>query len=99
MKNPGIYNPHVSEWQKVCWQKMLICQAVLDYHSERYKCPKCRCYSTTRFRLLMGRDAFSVEIIQYPGISDEALNAVERWWVQAIFKHLHLQWLQSDRRR
>ena len=31
-----------------------------------------------------GRDAFSVEIIQYPGISEEALKAVERWWIQRL---------------
>ena len=31
-----------------------------------------------------GRDAFSVEIIQYPGISHEALKSVERWWIQRL---------------
>jgi len=31
-----------------------------------------------------GRDAFSVEIIRYPGISDEALKAVERWKIKQL---------------
>ena len=31
-----------------------------------------------------GRDAFSAEIIRYPGISHEALNAVERWWIRRL---------------
>ena len=31
-----------------------------------------------------GRDAFSVEIIRYPGISEKALNAVERWWIRRL---------------
>ena len=31
-----------------------------------------------------GCEAFSVEIIRYPGISHEALNAVERWWVRRL---------------
>ena len=31
-----------------------------------------------------GRDAFSVEIIRYPGISQEALNAVERWQIKRL---------------
>ena len=39
---------------------------------------------------IYGRDAFSVEIIQYPGISDEALNAVERWKIR------HLQTLSPS---
>ena len=31
-----------------------------------------------------GRDVFSVEIIPYPGISHEALNAVERWKIRQL---------------
>ena len=31
-----------------------------------------------------GADAFSVEIIRYPGISEKALNAVERWKIKQL---------------
>ena len=31
-----------------------------------------------------GGDAFSVEIIRYPGISEKALNAVERWKIKQL---------------
>ena len=46
------------------------------------KSPQCR--RIHRAIQKYGQDAFSVEIIRYPGISHEALNAIKRWKIRQL---------------
>ena len=74
MKNPGIYiltSP--SDNQYVGRDRNLPNRATQHL---RGNAPNCRAIHDAIKKY--GVDAFSIEIIQYPGISQEALNAVER---------------------
>ena len=80
MKNPGIYiltSP--SGKQYVGKDSNLPNRAKHHFSSNS---PQCRYIH--RAIQKYGRDAFSVEIIQYPSISEEALNAVERWKIRQL---------------
>ena len=80
MKNPGIYiltSP--SGKQYVGRDVNLPSRAKIHLSGKDTECP--RIYKAIK---KYGADVFDVEIIQYPGISDEALNAVERWWIRRL---------------
>ena len=80
MKNPGIYiltSP--SGKQYVGKDSNLPTRAKIHLSG---KSPQCR--HIHRAIQKYGPDAFSLEIIQYPGISEEALNAVERWKIRQL---------------
>ena len=49
------------------------------------KCPKCRAIHAAIKKY--GADAFDVELIPYPGISPEALGAVEKWKIAQLDSH------------
>ncbi len=86
MKNPGLYilTNTVNGMQYVGKDSNLPSRSKEHLSG---KTPQCR--HVHRAIQKYGRDAFSVKIIQYPGISQEALNAVERWKIR------HLQTLAS----
>ena len=80
MKNPGIYiltSP--SGKQYVGRDVNLPHRATQHLRGKEPECP--RIHNAVK---KYGADAFDVEIIQYPGISDEALNAVERWKIRQL---------------
>ena len=80
MKNPGIYiltSPNRKQY--VGRDSNLPTRAKQHL---RGNSPRCRLIH--RAIQKYGRNAFSLEIIQYPGISDEALDAVERWWIRRL---------------
>ena len=80
MKNPGIYiltSP--SGKQYVGRDVNLPSRAKRHLSGNVPECP--RIHNAVKKH---GADAFSVEIIQYPSISDEALNAVERWKIRQL---------------
>ena len=60
---------------------MLICQAVLKYISAAKTLNALIFTGQSR---KYGADTFSVEIIRYPGISHETLDAVERWKIRQL---------------
>ncbi|RKU09558.1 hypothetical protein C6502_12755 [Candidatus Poribacteria bacterium] len=80
MKNPGIYiltSP--SGKQYVGKDRNLPRRANEHLRGGDTKCP-----AIHKAILKYGHDAFSVEIIRYPGISEETLDAVERWWIKRL---------------
>ena len=80
MKNPGIYiltSPSGNQY--VGRDRNLSSRATQHL---RGSAPHCRAIHDAIKKY--GADAFSVEIIQYPGISHEALNAVERWKIRQL---------------
>ena len=81
MKNPGIYilTNTVTGMQYAGKDRHLPNRATMHLNG---KTPGCR--HIHRAIKKYGRDAFSVEIIRYPGISQEALNAVERWKIRQL---------------
>ncbi|RKU09553.1 hypothetical protein C6502_12730 [Candidatus Poribacteria bacterium] len=79
MKNPGLYiltSP--SGKQYVGKDSNLPSRATQHLHGR----PQCPAIHDAIQKY--GRNVFSVEIIRYPGISHEALNAVERWWIRRL---------------
>ena len=81
MKNPGIYilTNRVSRKQYVGRDRCLPKRSKIHLSG---KAPMCR--HVHKAIQKYGHDAFSVEIIEYPGISHEALNAVERWKIRQL---------------
>ena len=81
MKNPGLYilTNTVNGMQYVGKDSNLPRRPKVHFSGNA---PQCR--HIHRAIKKYGADAFSVEIIQYPGISQEALNAVERWWIRRL---------------
>ena len=80
MKNPGIYiltSPSVKQY--VGRDVNLPHRATQHLRGKEPTCP--RIHNAIK---KYGADTFSVEIIRYPGISQEALNAVERWWIRRL---------------
>ena len=80
MKNPGIYiltSP--SGKQYVGKDRHLPRRPKVHFSGNA---PQCR--HIHRAVQKYGADAFDVKIIQYPGISEEALNAVERWKIKQL---------------
>ena len=81
MKNPGIYIlTNTVDGMQYVGKDHNLPSRVRDHLSGN--APNCRYIH--RGIQKYGRDAFSVEIIQYPRISEDALNAVERWWIQRL---------------
>ena len=80
MKNPGIYILTSPSGNQYVGKDSNLPRRVRDHLSgKNLECP-----AVHNAIQKYGRDAFSVEIIQYPGISQEALNAVERWWIRRL---------------
>ena len=80
MKNPGLYILTSPSGKQYVGKDSNLPKRVKDHLSGT--CSRCRCIH--RAIKKYGADVFDVEIIQYPGISDEALNAVERWWIRRL---------------
>ena len=80
MKNPGIYILTSPSGKKYVGKDSNLPRRAKEHLSG--KNPQCR--HVHRAIKKYGADAFSVEIIQYPGISHEALNAVERWKIRQL---------------
>lgn len=81
MKNPGLYilTNTVNSKQYVGRDRYLPKRTKEHLMG---KCPNCDGIHNAIKKY--SADAFDVEIIQYPGISDEALNAVERWKIRQL---------------
>ena len=86
MKNPGIYILTSPSGKQYIGKDKILPSRVRDHLSGNS--PQCPAIHDAIQKY--GRDAFSVEIIQYPGISHEALNAVESWKIR------HLQTLSPS---
>lgn len=80
MKNPGIYILTSPSGKQYVGRDVNLPSRVKKHLSG--KDPECR--HVHKAIKKHGADAFDVEIIQYPGISHETLNAVERWWVRRL---------------
>ncbi|MDE0401509.1 MAG: GIY-YIG nuclease family protein [Candidatus Poribacteria bacterium] len=80
MKNPGIYILTSPSGKKYVGKDSNLPSRVRDHLSGNS--PKCPAIHKAIQKY--GRDAFSVEIIRYPGISEDALNAVECWWIRRL---------------
>ena len=80
MKNPGIYILTSPNGKQYVGRDVNLPSRATQHF--RGKNPKCR--HVHRAIKKYGADAFDVEIIQYPGISHEALNAVERWKIRQL---------------
>ena len=81
MKNPGIYilTNKINGMQYVGKDSRLPSRANQHLRGQEPSCPDIH-GAIKEF----GRDAFSVEIIPYPNISQEALNAVECWKITQL---------------
>ena len=81
MKNPGIYilTNQVNGMQYVGKDSNLPSRVDKHFSGSEQDCR--RIHNAIK---KYGHDAFSVEIIQYHGISQEALNAVERWKIKQL---------------
>ena len=80
MKNPGIYILTSPSGKQYVGKDSNLPSRVQDHLSGNT--PRCPAIHDAIQKY--GRDAFSVEIIQYPGISHKALNAVERWKIRHL---------------
>ena len=80
MKNPGIYILTSPSGKQYVGKDSNLPRRAKEHLSG--KSPQCR--RIHRAIQKYGQDAFSVEIIRYPGISHEALNAVERWKIRQL---------------
>ena len=80
MKNPGIYILTSPSGKQYVGKDKILPSRVRDHLSGNS--PQCPAIHDAIQKY--GRDAFSVEIIQYPGISHKALNAVERWKIRHL---------------
>ena len=80
MKNPGIYILTSPSRKQYIGKDSNLPNRAKEHL--RGNTPTCRAIHDAIQKY--GRDAFSVEIIRYPGISEEALKAVERWWIQRL---------------
>ena len=80
MKNPGIYILTSPSGKQYVGRDSNLPRRVRDHLSGN--APECRAIHNAIQKY--GRDAFSVEIIRYPRISEDALNAVERWWIRRL---------------
>ena len=81
MKNPGLYIliNTVNGMQYVGKDSNLPSRSKEHLSGKTPQCP--RIHNAIK---KYGADTFCAEIIQYPGISQEALNAVERWWIRRL---------------
>ena len=80
MKNPGIYILTSPSGKQYVGKDTNLPKRVKAHLNGNT--PQCRAIHNAIQKY--GRDAFSVEIIRYPGISEKALNAVERWWIRRL---------------
>ena len=80
MKNPGIYILTSPSGKQYVGKDRNLPRRTKAHL--RGKSPQCRLIHKAIKKY--GGDTFSVEIIRYPGISQEALNAVERWWIRRL---------------
>ena len=80
MKNPGIYILTSPSGKKYVGKDSNLPTRAKIHLSG--KSPQCRRVHNTIKKY--GADAFDVEIIQYPSISEAALNAVERWKIRQL---------------
>ena len=81
MKNPGIYIlTNTVNGKQYVGRDSNLPKRTKEHLSG--KSPQCR--RIHRAIQKYGQDAFSVEIIRYPGISHEALNAIERWKIRQL---------------
>lgn len=80
LKNPGIYILTSPSGKQYVGRDINLPSRTKEHLSGRT--PECK--SVHKAIKRYGADAFDVEIIQYPGISHEALNAVERWWIRRL---------------
>ena len=80
MKNPGIYILTSPSSKQYVGKDSNLPSRVRDHLSGNT--PRCPAIHDAIQKY--GRDAFSVEIIRYPGISQVALNAVERWKIRQL---------------
>ena len=80
MKNPGIYILTSPSGKQYVGKDANLPSRTKEHLSG--KSPQCPAIHDAIQRY--GRDAFSVEIIRYPGISEESLSAVERWWIKQL---------------
>ena len=81
MKNPGIYILTSPSGKQYVGKDSDLPSRVRDHL--RGNSPRCPAIHDAIQKY--GHEAFSVEIIRYPRISEDALNAVERWKI----RHLH----------
>ena len=80
MKNPGIYVLTSPSGKQYVGRDVNLPSRVKKHLSGK----DTECRHAHKAIKKYGADAFDVEIIQYPGISHEALNAVEHWWVRRL---------------
>ena len=80
MKNPGIYILTSPSGNQYVGRDSNLPKRIKEHLSG--KSPRCRLIH--RAIQKYGADTFDVEIIRYPGISDEALNAVEKWKIKQL---------------
>ena len=80
MKNPGIYILTSPSGRQYVGRDTHLPTRIKQHL--RGNSPRCRLIH--RAIQKYGRNTFTVEIIQYPGISEEALDAVERWWIRRL---------------
>jgi len=80
MKNPGIYVLTSPSRKQYVGKDVKLPSRIKNHLNGNV--PQCRAIHNAIQKY--GRDAFSVKIIQYPGISEVALKAVERWWVRRL---------------
>ena len=79
MKNPGIYILTSPSGKQYVGKDSNLPNRIKQHFRGKNPCPLMH-----RALQKYGADAFGVETIQYPGISQEALNAVERWYIQKL---------------
>ena len=80
MKNPGIYILTSPSGKQYVGRDVNLPSRAKEHLSSKSS----QCRHIHRAIKKYGADAFDVEIIQYPGISDKALNAVERWKIRQL---------------
>ena len=80
MKNPGIYILTSPSGKQYVGRDSNLPKRVKQHLNGN----RSNCRLIYRAIQKYGGDAFSVETIGYPGISQEGLNAVERWWIQRL---------------
>lgn len=80
MKNPGIYVLTSSSSKQYVGKDRNLPSRIKQHLKEK----RSNCRLIHRAIQKYGQDTFSVEIIRYPGISEDALDAVERWWIKRL---------------
>ena len=80
MKNPGIYILTSPSGKQYVGRDSNLPYRVKRHFSEKSS----NCAAIHEAIKKYGADAFHVEIIRYPGISHEALNAIEKWKIKQL---------------